>query len=148
MLDPDEQRHRDKEQDEATEDPPGSPAVDATERQRRHEREQADEIDARPRPIEPDLALWLVLLHAQEPPRDNPKKADRNVEPEDETPAEAGQPAAQDGPEDQPGADDHRVDTQRLAQFATRESVSHQRGRVGEHERATDALDDAARDKQ
>ena len=67
--------------------------------------------------------------------------SERHVEPEDRPPAEAGQPAAEDRPEDEPGADDHRVDAQRPAQLTARKGVGDERRRVGEQERAADALE-------
>ena len=127
---------------------PRGPAVDPAEGERRHEAGQPDEVQGAAGEIETRPRRATALVDEQRRGGGRADQPDRDVEPEDGLPAEPRQPAAEDRSEDQPGADDHRVDAQRAAELPAREGVGHERGRVGHQEGATDTLDEPGDDEQ
>jgi hypothetical protein len=146
-LDEDERRQEDGRGEQPHDHDRVAPAGEPATRHPQDQAGQADDEAAGAHEVEPADAVRLRQLAQDESAPSDPRKGERDVEPEHPVPGDRDEHAAEHRPEHEPDRRDHRVGAHRQPELLARERVRHERGGVGEQERSANALKDPPQDQ-
>ena len=146
-LDDDEERQQDHGGDEAADHERVAPTGETALREGQHEPGEADDVGGRPEQVEPSFLVAARHVVQDEICPHRAGDSERQVEPEDPRPRDRDERAAEHRPDHEPDGGDHRVRPHREPELLLRERVGHERRRVGEEERAADALQHTPEDQ-